>query len=119
MSTSITRSLLPAIRQAHTSSAASSSKPTHHLITLVRSARGLPPQSRQTLEALGLHRLHQSVLHEFGGPTAGKILKVKELVKVQNVGEEEGRRLMARRRPEGGGFEVSGRVYGGGSGSSL
>jgi hypothetical protein len=27
--------------------------------------------------------------------------------------------LMARRRPEGGGFEVSGRVYGGGSGSSL
>jgi hypothetical protein len=41
---------------------------------------------------------------------------VKELVKVQNVEEEEGRRLMVRRRPEGGGFEVSGRVYGGGSG---
>jgi hypothetical protein len=39
---------------------------------------------------------------------------VKELVKVENVEEEQGRRLLARRRPEGGGFEVSGRVFGGG-----
>lgn len=128
-STRLGRALLSVTRQAHTSASApvaSSSrstlssadatptKPTHHLITLVRSSRGLPPQSRQTLEALGLHRLHQAVLQPFSGPTAGKILKVKELVTVQNVEEETGRRLMARRRPEGGGFEVSGRAYGGG-----
>lgn len=127
----LTRTVLPAVRHAHTSAQAApvasssrstlsasptsvSSGATHHLITLVRSPRGLPPQSRQTLEALGLHRLHQSVLQSFSGPTAGKILKVKELVTVRNVGEEEGRRLMTRRRPEGGGFEVSGRAYGGG-----
>ena len=47
---------------------------------------------------------------------AGKILRVKELVKVQNVTEEEGRRGMERRRGEGSGLEVSGKVYGGGKG---
>jgi ribosomal protein L30 len=90
--------------------------PTHHLITLVRSPNGLPPSSRRTLESLGLYRLHQSVLHPFDGTTAGKILLVKELVGVQNVGEEEGRRAMERRRPEGSGVEVSGRLFGGGKG---
>lgn len=47
---------------------------------------------------------------------AGKILKVKELVEVQNVEEGVGRTMMARRRPEGAGVRVSGRVYGGGKG---
>ncbi|TXT13077.1 hypothetical protein VHUM_01478 [Vanrija humicola] len=87
--------------------------PTHHLITLVRSARGLPPQSKATLEALGLHRLHQRVLHPFGPTTAGKILKVKELVTVHNVTEIDGLAALERRRPEGAGVVPTGRAPGG------
>ncbi|WVF70784.1 ribosomal protein L30 [Kwoniella sp. CBS 6097] len=101
---------------ASSSTPASSGEPTHHLITLIRSAIGLPKESKRTLEALGLHRLRQSVLHPYGETTAGRILKVKELVHVANVTEEEGTLLARRRRPEGSGVQTSGRVYGGGKG---
>ncbi|WWC66543.1 mitochondrial 54S ribosomal protein uL30m [Kwoniella pini CBS 10737] len=94
----------------------SSSVPTHHLITLIRSPIGLPKSSRKTLEALGLHRLRERALHPYGETTAGRILRVKELVHVSNVTEEEGRILVKRRRSEGSGLEPSGRVYGGGKG---
>lgn len=95
------------------------SAPTHHLVTLVRSARGLPPVSQRTLEALGLHRLHQSVLHPFGASVAGQILRVKELVTVDNVSEEEGRPRLVRRRPEGAGLVPTGRAPGGGKRDSA
>jgi ribosomal protein L30 len=84
--------------------------PTHYLITLVRSARGLPPASGATLEALGLHRLHQSVLQEHSSAAAGKILRVKELVTVRNVSAAEGEAFLARRRGEGAGVVVTGRI---------
>ncbi|WVQ97146.1 ribosomal protein L30 [Kwoniella sp. CBS 9459] len=114
-----------ALRHLSTSTSASASsstatstagEPTHHLITLIRSAIGLPKESKRTLEALGLHRLRQSVLHPYGETTAGRILKVKELVHVANVTKEEGEVLAKRRRPEGSGVQTSGRVYGGGKG---
>lgn len=101
--------MIPSLRALN----AAASAPTHHLITLVRSARGLPPQSKATLEALGLHRLHQSALHPFGATTAGKILKVKELVTVRNVSEYEGLLALERRRPEGAGVVPTGRAFGG------
>lgn len=41
-------------------------------------------------------------------------MKVKELVEVRNVEETEGLRAVERKRGEGSGLEVSGRVYGGG-----
>lgn len=94
-------------------------EPTHHLITLRRSPIGLPPASRLTLEALGLHRLHQSVLHPFSPTAAGQILRVKELVQVKNVDAEEGRKLVVRSRSEGSGLEVAGRAYGGGRGELV
>ncbi|KAL1407709.1 39S ribosomal protein L33, mitochondrial [Vanrija albida] len=103
--------MLPSLRALN--AAASGAAPTHYLITLVRSARGLPPASGATLEALGLHRLHQSVLHPFGPEAAGKILKVKELVTVRNVTEAEGRVAAIRRRPEGSGVVPTGRAPGG------
>ncbi|KAL7423795.1 hypothetical protein Q5752_001379 [Cryptotrichosporon argae] len=83
---------------------------THHLITLLRSPIGLPPASRQTLVALGLHRRHQAVLHPFSATVAGQVLRVKELVSVRNVGADDGARAVRRRRPEGSGWEVLGRV---------
>lgn len=99
-------------------------EPTHYLITMLRSGRGLPPSSGATLEALGLHRRYQSVMHPFSAPvaggwyivplTAGMILKVKELVEVRNVDEAEGLKAIQRKRREGSGLEVTGRVYGGG-----
>lgn len=87
--------------------------PTHYLITLMRSPRGLPPASAATARALGLHRLHQSVIQPIDATAAGKILRIKELVTVRNVTEEEGILAMARRRPEGSGVVPTGRAYGG------
>lgn len=61
--------------------------------------------------------MHQSVLYPYSGPLAGKILRVKELVGVRNVSEEEGRAAVerGRSRAEGLGLEVAGRAWGGGS----
>lgn len=109
------RSVLSTARSYYTS-ISQPAQATHHLITLVRSPIGLTKASKQTLVALGLHRLRQSVLQPFGEVTAGRILKVKELVQVANVTKEEGEALMKRRRGEGSGVELSGRVYGGGKG---
>ena len=66
-----------------------SSAPTHFKITLLRSAIGLPKRYRQTLESLGIHRRGQTVFHVHNPVTAGKILRVKELVQVLNVDASE------------------------------
>jgi len=66
-----------------------SSAPTHFKITLLRSAIGLPKRYRQTLESLGIHRRGKTVFHVHNPVTAGKILRVKELVQVQNVDTSE------------------------------
>lgn len=88
--------------------------PTHHLITLIRSPLNLPSYSIRTLESLGLRKRYQSVLHPFSPTVAGHILRVKEIVRVKNVSEEEGKRWRDMSRSEGSGVVVSGRVYGGG-----
>ena len=62
-----------------------SAAPTHFKITLLRSAIGLPQRYRRTLESLGIHRRGKTVFHVHNPETAGKILRVKELVQVQNV----------------------------------
>ncbi|EQB55042.1 ribosomal protein L30 [Colletotrichum gloeosporioides Cg-14] len=54
-------------------------------ITLHRSAIGLPKNTRGVLEALGLHRRSQTVFHPVKPEFAGMIMKVKELVKVDEV----------------------------------
>lgn len=91
-----------------------SGSPTHYLITLERSPIGLPPASRATLEALGLHdKLHRAVMHPFSATTAGQILKVKELVRVKNVTEQEGLEYIQRGKGEGQGWEVVGKAFGG------
>lgn len=58
---------------------------THFKITLRRSAIALGERKKETLTALGLHRRMQTVYHEHTPESAGKILKVKELVEVENV----------------------------------
>lgn len=74
-----------ATADAASTSAQTSSNLTHFRITLHRSAIGLPARTKQTLEALGIHRRMQTVFHKHTPDIAGKILKVKELVEVTNV----------------------------------
>ena len=50
--------------------------------------------------------MHQSVLHPFSEPLAGKIMRVKELVRVRNVTLEEGKVAMAQKRSEDPGWVV-------------
>ena len=52
-------------------------------ITQVRSGIGTPPDHRGTLRALGLKRMHQTVVHEDNPVTRGMIRKVAYLVEVR------------------------------------
>ncbi|KAJ3723021.1 hypothetical protein C8R42DRAFT_541638, partial [Lentinula raphanica] len=60
---------------------------THYKITLQRSAISLGSRIQDTLTSLGIHRRFQTVYHRHGPEAAGKILRVKELVHVENVEE--------------------------------
>lgn len=72
-------------------------------ITLHRSAIGLPERTRNVLAALGLRRRAQTVFQPVSPQAAGMILKVKELVRVEEVAEAMGKQqLKASRRPDAG-----------------
>lgn len=55
-------------------------------ITYTRSAIGYNKKQKGTIEALGLHKLYQSVVHEDTPVVRGMINKVSHLVQVE---EEE------------------------------
>jgi large subunit ribosomal protein L30 len=55
-------------------------------ITLVRSAIGYEKSQKKTLEALGLRRLNQCVIHNDSAPVRGMVAKVKHLVKLEADG---------------------------------
>jgi large subunit ribosomal protein L30 len=52
-------------------------------ITQIKSRINSNPTQRATLDALGLHRMHQTVEHNLTPPIAGMIRKVSHLVKVE------------------------------------
>lgn len=54
-------------------------------ITLKRSVIGRLPAQRKTIEALGLKKLHQTVVHQDNDAIRGMINKVSHLVEVQEV----------------------------------
>ncbi|KAI6024856.1 hypothetical protein BKA83DRAFT_4253167 [Pisolithus microcarpus] len=72
-------------RSIETAASSSTQPKTHFKITLRRSAIGLGEKKKETLVSLGLHRRMQTVYHPHTPETGGKILKVKELVEVENV----------------------------------
>ena len=79
-------------------------------ITLHRSAIGLPKRTTGVLMGLGLRKRGSVVFHPVSAHMAGMVMRVKELVKVEEVGERLTKReLTASRRPERG-FEVLGMV---------
>ncbi|KAL5504093.1 hypothetical protein ACEPAH_8166 [Sanghuangporus vaninii] len=95
-----------------TSASPQTTNKTYFKITLTRSAIGLGASKKSTLASLGIHRRMQTVFHPHKPEFAGKILAVKELVRVENVPEEEVRskeELRRMRRPQSG-FEVVGSV---------
>ena len=52
-------------------------------ITLVKSPIGAVPKQRATVEALGLHKLHQTVIMPDNEAVRGMIFRVNHLVKVE------------------------------------
>jgi large subunit ribosomal protein L30 len=101
--------------------ASSSSKPTYFKITQHRSAIGLPKRYKDTLVSLGLRRRLQTVFLPHSAPAAGKILRVKELVKVENVAKADvkTKREMRAERKAVRGYYVKQRFTNGGYGSST
>ncbi|MDM7999277.1 MAG: 50S ribosomal protein L30 [Dehalococcoidia bacterium] len=57
------------------------------MITWVKSDIGYAKDQKQTIKALGLRRLNQSVKHEDTPTIRGMALKVKHLVRVEEVEE--------------------------------
>ena len=54
-------------------------------ITQIRSAIGRPSRQKKTLEALGLRKLNQSVVHEENSSLTGMVNAVSHLVKVEEA----------------------------------
>ncbi|RMF58986.1 MAG: 50S ribosomal protein L30 [Calditrichaeota bacterium] len=52
-------------------------------VTLVKSPIGRHYKQKRTLEALGLRRLHRSVIHEVSPSVEGMLNKVSHLVTVE------------------------------------
>ncbi|KAI8092568.1 uncharacterized protein BX664DRAFT_327612 [Halteromyces radiatus] len=63
----------------------SASASNYYKITLKRSTIGLSKDYKAAAHTLGLYRLHQTSYQPVNASTAGSILKLKELVKVENV----------------------------------
>ena len=55
-------------------------------ITLIKSPIGYSERHKQTVKALGLHRMHQTVEHPDTPVVRGMIAKVAHLVKVEKAG---------------------------------
>jgi large subunit ribosomal protein L30 len=75
-------------------------------ITLRRSAIGLPQKTRGVLAALGLRKRMRTVFHPVSTEVAGQIMKVKELVAVQEVEEALNRQEMRKLRQPDPGYYV-------------
>jgi large subunit ribosomal protein L30 len=54
-------------------------------ITQVKSKNGQPERQKKTLEALGIRKLNHSVEHEATPQILGMVVKVRHLVKVENI----------------------------------
>lgn len=79
-------------------------------ITLHRSAIGLPERTRLVLATLGLHKRGRTVHHPVHPTFAGMIMKVKELVRVEEVDRRPTAAEMRASRQPDPGFWVEKRV---------
>ncbi|KAJ2145257.1 39S ribosomal protein L33, mitochondrial [Coemansia sp. RSA 353] len=93
------------LRHASTEAVESNSADKLWRITLKRSPIGLHPKTRENARVLGLTRCGHVVYRHVSPEMAGKILKVKELVKIELVDQIEPVKTKA---PTG--FEIIGRL---------
>ena len=54
-------------------------------VTLVKSTIGAIPKHKKTVQALGLKKLHSSVIRQNNAATLGMVNQVKHLVKVEEI----------------------------------
>jgi large subunit ribosomal protein L30 len=54
-------------------------------ITQVKSKNGKPGRQKRTIEALGIKKLNHTVEHEATPAILGMVVKVRHLVKVENI----------------------------------
>jgi large subunit ribosomal protein L30 len=54
-------------------------------ITYVKSKIGKSERQKRTLEALGIRKLNHSVEHEATPQILGMVIKVRHLVKIENI----------------------------------
>jgi large subunit ribosomal protein L30 len=54
-------------------------------VTLVKSPIGYEKSQKATVRALGLRRMHSSVVHDDTPPVRGMINKISHLVKVEEI----------------------------------
>lgn len=72
-------------------------------ITLMRSGIGLPKRTQGVLKALGLRKRMKTVFYPVTPEVAGQIMKVKELIKVEEVDAPKSKEeLCMERRPDAG-----------------
>jgi large subunit ribosomal protein L30 len=58
-------------------------------ITQIRSALGRQPVQRRTVRALGIRRMHESVIHNDTPQIRGMVRKIRHLLKVEEVDHDE------------------------------
>lgn len=75
-------------------------------ITQLRSTIGLPPIIRKNIQALGLKRRNHIIYQKVSPSTAHRLIKVKELVKVELVDEAKTPQQLAAERKFDPGFEI-------------
>ena len=83
---------------------------TYFRITLIRSAIGLPAKTNGVLRALGLRKRMATVFHPVSPMVAGQIMKVKELVTVNEVDRPLTKQEVHQQRVPEPGFYVESRA---------
>lgn len=78
----------------------------YYKITQVRSTIGLPPIVRKNMEALGLKKRNHIKYQKVSPSTAHRLVKVKEIVKVELVDEPKTPQQLAAERKFDPGFEI-------------
>ena len=67
-------------------------------ITWVKSSIGRPANQKGVIRALGLRRLHASVVHDDSPTVRGMVNKISHLLTVQEVIETKGKASKTRRK---------------------
>ncbi|KAI9474328.1 hypothetical protein BDB00DRAFT_860636 [Zychaea mexicana] len=94
----------------HRSFSSTASAAKFYKVTLTRSTIGLSKDYRAAAQTLGLFRLNQTSYQPVNPSTAGLILKLKEIVRVQNVDQIPEKTAVAAINKAERGYKVVGRM---------